>query len=100
MCVRVVTTDHSNTSTRLQCHQQQQLRLRASEPWRLPAVAGKPRTCSGQDVFSFKFRTQVVVLHQQYHPVRKCNDLLIVRQGRESEATESVFGLEAKKTFS
>ena len=77
MCVRVVTTNHSNTSTGIQYHQQW-LRLRASEPWRSPAAAGKPCPCSRQDVFSSKFRAQVVVLHQQYHPVPKCNHLLII----------------------
>ena len=53
VCVRV-TTDHSNTSTRLQCHQQY-LRLRASEPLRSPAAAGKPCTCSRQTSFPSNF---------------------------------------------
>ena len=34
--------------------------------------------CSRQDVFCFQFRAQVVVLHEQYHPVRKCNGMLII----------------------
>ena len=49
VCVRV-TTYHSNISTRLEYHQQY-LRLRASEPWRLPAATGKPCTRNRQDVF-------------------------------------------------
>lgn len=53
--------DHSSSSSSRLQHQQQQLRFRGPEPWRPPAAAGKPYTCSRQDVFSSQVYTRALL---------------------------------------